>query len=101
MFRVSFQPFGIPLSPKYPSKFSQGAFRDVNPQTIGKIDRRLGQPICWLLTCLRRIGSVFRRPSYDQPVRKILFIKMIELSVLDPDAPIDIRQGLPALLVGP
>jgi ADP-heptose:LPS heptosyltransferase len=50
----------------------------VNPQTIGKIDRRLGQPICWLLTCLRRLGSLFHRPKFDEPVRKILFIKMIE-----------------------
>jgi ADP-heptose:LPS heptosyltransferase len=50
----------------------------LNPQTVGKIDRRLGKPICWLLTVLRRImGWVTPRPS-EQPVRKILFLKMIE-----------------------
>jgi ADP-heptose:LPS heptosyltransferase len=51
----------------------------LNPQTVGKIDRRLGKPICWALTLLRRIGDLFRgrRPD-DEPVRKILFLKMIE-----------------------
>src|SRR5947209_8424723 len=52
----------------------------LNPQTVGKIDRRLGKPICWALTVLRRIGELFRgrRGDTDVPVRKILFIKMIE-----------------------
>ncbi len=50
----------------------------MNPQIIGKIDRRLGRPICWLLTMARRIGLLFCRPRLDEPVRRILFIKMIE-----------------------
>jgi ADP-heptose:LPS heptosyltransferase len=53
----------------------------LNPQTIGKIDRRLGKPICWLLTLARRVGGLlfaWRRPDDERPVRTILFIKMIE-----------------------
>jgi ADP-heptose:LPS heptosyltransferase len=50
----------------------------VNPQTIGKIDRRLGKPICWLLTLLRRLTSAFTRGRDEPPVKTILFIKMIE-----------------------
>ena len=49
----------------------------MNPQKIGKIDRHFGKPICWLLTIVRRIGSLFSGP-YVGPVRKILFVKMIE-----------------------
>ena len=50
----------------------------MNPQTIGKIDRRLGKPICWLLTVARRVGQLFSWRRQAGPVRKILFIKMIE-----------------------
>jgi ADP-heptose:LPS heptosyltransferase len=49
----------------------------LNPQTIGKIDRHFGKPICWLLTLARSLRGLFpRRPQ--KPVEKILFIKMIE-----------------------
>jgi ADP-heptose:LPS heptosyltransferase len=58
------------------STVSHGAWT-LNPQTIGKIDRHFGKPICWLLTIARSIGGLFpARPS--KPVEKILFIKMIE-----------------------
>ena len=50
----------------------------MNPQLIGKIDRRLGKPICWALTLVRWIGKLFPASSPNQPVKKILFIKMIE-----------------------
>jgi ADP-heptose:LPS heptosyltransferase len=50
----------------------------VNPQTIGKIDRRLGKPICWVLTVWRRLTAAFARGRDQPPVRTILFIKMIE-----------------------
>jgi ADP-heptose:LPS heptosyltransferase len=50
----------------------------LNPQTIGKIDRRLGKPVCWLLTVARRIGGLFSRGGAGESVKKILFIKMIE-----------------------
>lgn len=49
----------------------------MNPHTIGKIDRWLGKPICWTLTVIRYIGGLFRGYR-ERPVRKILFIKMIE-----------------------
>ena len=55
----------------------------MNPQTIGRIDRRIGKPICWLLTAARRVGELFARlfgrgGATERPVRRILFIKMIE-----------------------
>ncbi len=50
----------------------------MNPQLIGKIDRRLGKPICWFLTTARRIGRLFSPSRVAGPVQKILFIKMIE-----------------------
>lgn len=50
----------------------------MNPQIVGKIDRQLGKPICWLLTLMRRIGRLFSGVPADGAVRKILFIKMIE-----------------------
>lgn len=50
----------------------------MNPQLIGKIDRRLGKPLCALLTMARRLGQLFSAGRVAGPVRKILFIKMIE-----------------------
>ncbi len=50
----------------------------MNPQIIGKIDRRLGKPLCGLLTIARRLGQLFLPNRVAGPVRKILFIKMIE-----------------------
>ena len=41
----------------------------------------LGKPVCFLLTTVRRLGRLFTGRSHhedDRPVRKILFIKMIE-----------------------
>jgi ADP-heptose:LPS heptosyltransferase len=51
----------------------------LNPQTIRKLDRHLGKPVCGLLTALRRISHLFRSPpNFDSPPKKILLIKMIE-----------------------
>jgi ADP-heptose:LPS heptosyltransferase len=52
----------------------------MNPQTIGKIDRLLGRPLCAALTIMRRAAQLLsgRATPDDSPPRKILFIKMIE-----------------------
>ena len=50
----------------------------MNPQTIGKIDRLAGRPICALLTFARRIGALLTPRRAPSPMRKILLIKMIE-----------------------
>ena len=48
--------------------------------TMTAIDRRLGKPLCAVLTGVRRLGRLFgaRETQYDVPLRKILFIKMAE-----------------------
>jgi ADP-heptose:LPS heptosyltransferase len=52
----------------------------LNPQTIRLIDAWLGVPLCWLLTCFRRLGDLFRRSADDAALpQKILFIKLVEL----------------------
>jgi len=51
----------------------------MNPRTIGRIDRLVGKPVCLALTCLRRLGRLFRAPAdANCPVARVLFIKMIE-----------------------
>lgn len=51
----------------------------MNPHSIRAVDVWIGKPICFALTALRRIGSIFRpAPAGPLPVRKILLIKMIE-----------------------
>ena len=43
------------------------------------IDRWLGKPLCAVLTGVRRLAQfVGRTPSYDEPPRSILFVKMAE-----------------------
>ena len=51
----------------------------MNPHRVLKVDRLIGQPICFLLTLVRRVGDLFggRRAGGTAP-RKILFIKLIE-----------------------
>lgn len=51
----------------------------MNPNRVRIIDRWIGQPICFKLTLLRRLGGLFglRRPPAAPP-QKILFIKLIE-----------------------
>ena len=48
-------------------------------ETIRKIDIWLGQPACFVLTCLRRCGEMFSSPATPlPPINKILFLKLIE-----------------------
>ena len=42
------------------------------------IDRRLGVPVCMLLTCFRRIGDLIGGPRAGGPVASILFLKLAE-----------------------
>jgi ADP-heptose:LPS heptosyltransferase len=51
----------------------------VRPETIRALDRRLGVPICWVLTQMRRLGRLWRRTPADGPIRSILFIKLVEM----------------------
>jgi ADP-heptose:LPS heptosyltransferase len=52
----------------------------LKPDTILKIDRGLGRPICFALTAVRRIGRLIlgRVARELPPIRKVLFIKLIE-----------------------
>jgi len=51
----------------------------VKPETIRIIDRWAGQTACFKLTCLRKLAAAFpHRPAPLPPVKKILFIKLIE-----------------------
>ena len=66
----------------------------MKPKTIRNIDLWLGKPICFKLTCLRRFLEIFSpREKPMPPVRKILFIKLIEqgATVLAHDA---VRRAL-------
>jgi len=42
------------------------------------IDRRVGVPVCLLLTLLRRAGGLLGRPREGGPVSSILFLKLAE-----------------------
>src|SRR5580658_4255029 len=44
------------------------------------IDYRVGVPVCWMLTLLRRVGRIFtpEKSRTDDPVKKILFVKLAE-----------------------
>jgi len=46
----------------------------MDPSTIRRIDRWLGRPVCAALTASRRL----RRERASGPIRRILFIKMVE-----------------------
>ena len=51
----------------------------MKPETIRKIDRWVGKPICFQLTCLRRCRQMlFPRTKPLPSIKKILFIKLIE-----------------------
>jgi ADP-heptose:LPS heptosyltransferase len=52
----------------------------VKTSTMTAIDRRLGKPVCAVLTGVRRLGRFFAgsRVQRNAPLRKILFIKMAE-----------------------
>ncbi|MFH1079339.1 MAG: glycosyltransferase family 9 protein [Pseudomonadota bacterium] len=51
----------------------------MKPETIRKIDIGIGKIACFILTCLRLIVDKISPPGLPQaPIRKILFIKLIE-----------------------
>ena len=51
----------------------------MKPETIRRIDISLGRITCFFLTCLRRIGDRLRfQKTPPPPIRKVLFIKLIE-----------------------
>ena len=51
----------------------------MTPETIRKIDKWVGKPACFKLTCLRRFLEMFAlRAKPLPPIKKILFIKLIE-----------------------
>ena len=54
----------------------------MSPQTVRLVDQYVGRPLCAALTLARRVTDLVtgRRngPPVEQPVRKILIIKMIE-----------------------
>ena len=51
----------------------------MKPETIRIIDIWIGKIICFMLTCLRRFCDLLHlRKTTSQPIKKILFIKLIE-----------------------
>jgi ADP-heptose:LPS heptosyltransferase len=51
----------------------------VKPETIRRIDRFAGKPLCFALTCIRRLKDGARRTSETTPpIETVLFIKFIE-----------------------
>jgi ADP-heptose:LPS heptosyltransferase len=51
----------------------------MNPSKVLKVDRWVGKPMCFALTAARKVGSLLRpRRATLPPLKKILFIKMIE-----------------------
>ena len=42
------------------------------------IDRRVGVPVCFLLTMVRRLGGLFGRRGPVAPCRSVLFLKLAE-----------------------
>jgi len=52
----------------------------MHPRTVRRIDTWLGQPLCGVLSLLRRVGRCrLGRSRLEGPPRKILFIKLIEM----------------------
>jgi ADP-heptose:LPS heptosyltransferase len=54
---------------------------DMNPKTVLKVDRYVGKPLCFALTAARKVGSLLRprrAATLPPPLKRILFIKMIE-----------------------
>lgn len=51
----------------------------MKPKTIRWVDSWIGKPGCFALSVLQRLSHIFRRPlPPTAPVRKILFIKLVE-----------------------
>ncbi|MFA4916123.1 MAG: glycosyltransferase family 9 protein [Syntrophales bacterium] len=51
----------------------------MKPETIRKIDISIGRATCFFMTCLRRIVDSFDlQKTTSPPIKKILFIKLIE-----------------------
>ncbi len=48
-----------------------------NARTLQWIDRRVGAPLCWFLTQVRRVGGLIQGAP-PAPVRRILFLKLAE-----------------------
>jgi ADP-heptose:LPS heptosyltransferase len=49
-----------------------------NARALQWLDRRLGVPVCFFLTILRRIGGLFGRGAVRAPYRSVLFLKLAE-----------------------
>ncbi len=49
-----------------------------NAHVLQWIDRRVGVPVCFLLTMVRRLGGLFGRRGPAAPCRSVLFIKLAE-----------------------
>lgn len=47
-------------------------------RTLQWLDRRVGAPVCYLLTLMRRLGLGPRPPAPGSPLRSILFLKLAE-----------------------
>jgi len=43
------------------------------------VDRKLGVPICFMLSCIHALGKIFKKPEFIKTPKKILFIELSEM----------------------
>lgn len=54
----------------------------MNENASRALDIWVGKPLCWVFTCLRRLGDAVRGRSVAGPPRKILFLKLAEMGAI-------------------
>jgi hypothetical protein len=50
----------------------------IKTSTMRQVDRWLGVPVCFALTALRRLLNCFGHETSQEPLRRILFVKLVE-----------------------
>lgn len=52
----------------------------MRPDSLRRIDRWVGVPVCWILSALRGLAHVlgFRRGRHARPIRRVLFVQLAE-----------------------
>lgn len=54
----------------------------MNPDTSRVLDRLVGVPLCWLLSCWRRLLALFGRAAPPTEPRRVLFVKLSEMGAI-------------------
>ena len=50
----------------------------IKTSTMRQVDRWLGVPVCLALTAVRRLMNWFGHEAFEEPLRRILFVKLVE-----------------------